>query len=50
MHTLLVLTPPLTYIQIIVEAFIALALGTLGATLRTDELKEITWRSEMKRR
>ncbi|KIP03016.1 hypothetical protein PHLGIDRAFT_20339 [Phlebiopsis gigantea 11061_1 CR5-6] len=37
-------------IDIIAEAFIALALGTLGATLRTDELKEITWRSEMKRR
>ena len=28
----------------------ALVLGTLGATLRTDELKEITWRSEMKKR
>ncbi|EKM50490.1 uncharacterized protein PHACADRAFT_263809 [Phanerochaete carnosa HHB-10118-sp] len=36
--------------DIIVEAFVALALGTLCATLRTDELREITWRSEMKRR
>lgn len=36
--------------DIIIEAFVALALGTLGATLRTDDLREITWRSEMKKR
>jgi hypothetical protein len=37
-------------VQIVVEAIIALVLGTLGATLRTEELKEISWRSEMKKR
>ena len=36
--------------QIIVEAVVALALGVLGAVMRVDELKEITWRSEMKKR
>lgn len=36
--------------QIIVEAVVALALGILGAVMRVDELKEITWRSEMKKR
>lgn len=36
--------------QIIIEAFISLILGTIGATVRTPELREITWRSEMKRR
>ncbi|KAJ3491377.1 hypothetical protein NLI96_g761 [Meripilus lineatus] len=36
--------------DIIIEAFISLILGTIGATVRTPELREITWRSEMKRR
>ncbi len=36
--------------QIIVEALVALVLGTLGATIRTPELREVTWRSEMKKR
>ncbi|GJE91279.1 membrane magnesium transporter-like protein [Phanerochaete sordida] len=36
--------------DIVIEAIVALALGTLGSVLRTDELREITWRSEMKKR
>ncbi|THG97252.1 hypothetical protein EW026_g4711 [Hermanssonia centrifuga] len=37
-------------VDIIVEALVALVLGTLGATIRTPELREVTWRSEMKKR
>ena len=33
-----------------VETLIALVLGTIGATMRSPELKEITWKREMKRR
>ena len=32
------------------EAIAALALGVIGAAIRTPELREVTWRSEMKRR
>lgn len=37
-------------IQITFEALFALVIGTLGAILRAPALREITWRSEMKRR
>ncbi|CAL1715248.1 unnamed protein product [Somion occarium] len=36
--------------DIIAEALVALVIGIIGATVRTPELREITWRSEMKRR
>ncbi|PCH44438.1 hypothetical protein WOLCODRAFT_76290 [Wolfiporia cocos MD-104 SS10] len=32
------------------EALIAVVFGIVGAALRTPELREVTWRSEMKRR
>ncbi|PSR82608.1 hypothetical protein PHLCEN_2v6041 [Hermanssonia centrifuga] len=44
------LAPTDGFPQIIVEALVALVLGTLGATIRTPELREVTWRSEMKKR
>ncbi|GBE86527.1 hypothetical protein BKA93DRAFT_265883 [Sparassis latifolia] len=36
--------------DIVLEALVALVLATFGAALRTPELREVTWRSEMKRR
>ncbi|KAJ3527768.1 hypothetical protein NM688_g8084 [Phlebia brevispora] len=36
--------------DIIIEAVLALILGTIGATMRSPQLREITWRSEMKER
>jgi hypothetical protein len=36
--------------SIVLEALGALILGTLGASLSIPELKEISWRSEMKTR
>ncbi|KZT09839.1 uncharacterized protein LAESUDRAFT_721992 [Laetiporus sulphureus 93-53] len=36
--------------DIVFEALAALAIGIVGATVRTPELREVTWRSEMKRR
>ncbi|KAH7105852.1 magnesium transporter [Auriculariales sp. MPI-PUGE-AT-0066] len=36
--------------NIVVEAFVALFLGIFGAALKTPELKEISWASEMKTR
>lgn len=36
--------------DIIVETMISLVLGVFAATIRSPELKEITWRSEMKKR
>ncbi|OBZ74053.1 hypothetical protein A0H81_05875 [Grifola frondosa] len=36
--------------DIVLEAFAALILATVGATLRASPLREVTWRSEMKRR
>lgn len=37
-------------VQIIVEALVALVLAVVGATVRSPALREVTWRSEMKRR
>ncbi|KAI5123525.1 hypothetical protein M0805_006685 [Coniferiporia weirii] len=36
--------------DIVIEALLALVLGILGASLNAPELKEVTWRSEMKKR
>ncbi|EPT00988.1 hypothetical protein FOMPIDRAFT_86165 [Fomitopsis schrenkii] len=36
--------------DIVFEALAALALGIIGSAIRTPELREVTWRSEMKRR
>ncbi|THH07401.1 hypothetical protein EW145_g3411 [Phellinidium pouzarii] len=36
--------------DIVVEALLSLVLGILGASLNAPEVKEITWRSEMKKR
>ncbi|KAI0687989.1 hypothetical protein BC835DRAFT_1251432, partial [Cytidiella melzeri] len=36
--------------DIVIEALFAFVLGTVAATIRAPELKEITWRSEMKKR
>jgi hypothetical protein len=36
--------------QVIVETTLALVLGTLGASLNAPEMKEITWKEEMKTR
>ncbi|KAK0239150.1 magnesium transporter [Armillaria nabsnona] len=36
--------------DIVIEAFVALALGILGASLNAAPLKEITWASEMDKR
>jgi len=36
--------------DIVVEAIAALVIGVVGAAVRTPELREMTWRSEMKRR
>ncbi|TDL23634.1 hypothetical protein BD410DRAFT_786869 [Rickenella mellea] len=36
--------------DIVVEALVSLLLGLVGASLAAPELKEITWRSEMKKR
>lgn len=36
--------------QIVLEAIGALVLAIVGATLRTPALREIMWRSEMKRK
>ncbi|KAI0825790.1 magnesium transporter [Irpex lacteus] len=36
--------------DIVVETLLALVLGTIAAAIRAPELKEITWRSEMKKR
>ncbi|KAI0794068.1 hypothetical protein C8Q74DRAFT_1365597 [Fomes fomentarius] len=36
--------------DIIVEALVALVLAVVGATVRSPALREVTWRSEMKRR
>jgi hypothetical protein len=38
------------YSQIVVESFVALFLGILGACMKAPPLKEITWASEMKTR
>ena len=40
----------LTHVQIVIEAFVSLVIGILGASLNAPELKEITWRSEMRKR
>ncbi|OSX64134.1 hypothetical protein POSPLADRAFT_1045253 [Postia placenta MAD-698-R-SB12] len=36
--------------DIVIEAFISLFLAIVGAAIRTPELREVTWRSEMKHR
>jgi len=36
--------------DIVVEAIVAMFIGILGASLNNPELREITWRSEMKKR
>ncbi|KAI0917856.1 hypothetical protein AcW1_006877 [Taiwanofungus camphoratus] len=36
--------------DIVFEALAALFLAIVGATIRTPDLREVTWRSEMKRR
>ncbi|PAV20129.1 hypothetical protein PNOK_0506300 [Pyrrhoderma noxium] len=36
--------------DIVIEAFVSLVIGILGASLNAPELKEITWRSEMRKR
>ncbi|KAJ7043700.1 magnesium transporter [Mycena alexandri] len=36
--------------DIIIEALIALVLGTIGASLKAPPLKEITWAAEMRKR
>ncbi|KIY62087.1 hypothetical protein CYLTODRAFT_427171 [Cylindrobasidium torrendii FP15055 ss-10] len=36
--------------DIVIEALVALVLGTLGASLNAPPLKEITWASEMSKR
>ncbi|KAI0741601.1 hypothetical protein C8Q80DRAFT_1356907 [Daedaleopsis nitida] len=36
--------------DIVLEACIALVVGIVGATVRSPALREVTWRSEMKRR
>ena len=36
--------------QIVVEAAVSLVLAIIGATIRSPSLREVTWRSEMKRR
>ncbi|EJD07525.1 uncharacterized protein FOMMEDRAFT_73630 [Fomitiporia mediterranea MF3/22] len=36
--------------DIIAEALVSLILGIIGASLNAPELKEITWRSEMRKR
>ncbi len=36
--------------QIVFEAAAALVLAIVGATVRSPPLREVTWRSEMKRR
>ncbi|KAI0788729.1 membrane magnesium transporter-domain-containing protein [Abortiporus biennis] len=36
--------------DIIAESLLALVFGIIGSVIRTPELREITWRSEMKRR
>ncbi|KZT70796.1 hypothetical protein DAEQUDRAFT_764365 [Daedalea quercina L-15889] len=36
--------------DIVFEALVALVLGIIGSAIRTPELREVTWRSEMKRR
>ncbi|EJF64106.1 hypothetical protein DICSQDRAFT_53485 [Dichomitus squalens LYAD-421 SS1] len=36
--------------DIVVEAAISLVLAVVGATIRSPSLREVTWRSEMKRR
>ncbi|KAH9840044.1 magnesium transporter [Rhodofomes roseus] len=36
--------------DIVFEAIAALILGIVGSAIRTPELREVTWRSEMKRR
>ena len=40
----------LTVPQIVFEAVAALVLAIVGATVRSPALREVTWRSEMKRR
>lgn len=40
----------LTAMQIVLEAAAALVFGIIGATMRAPALKEVTWRSEMKKR
>ena len=37
-------------LQIVVEAAVALLFAIVGATVRSPPLREVTWRSEMKRR
>jgi len=37
-------------IDVILEAFFALVLGILGASLNSPTLKEITWAAEMRKR
>ncbi|KAJ6591471.1 hypothetical protein DFH09DRAFT_1137121 [Mycena vulgaris] len=44
------LTNSLRRTQIILEAFLALVLGTIGASLNAPALKEITWAAEMRKR
>ncbi|KAH8116440.1 magnesium transporter [Phellopilus nigrolimitatus] len=36
--------------DVIAEALLSLVIGILGASLNAPELREITWRSEMKKR
>jgi len=36
--------------DVVFEAIAALVLATVGATIRSPELREVTWRSEMKHR
>ncbi|KAI0325906.1 hypothetical protein GY45DRAFT_175846 [Cubamyces sp. BRFM 1775] len=37
-------------VSILLEAFASLFLAIVGATVRSPPLREVTWRSEMKRR
>ncbi|OJT11941.1 hypothetical protein TRAPUB_11509 [Trametes pubescens] len=41
---------PRCFAQIVFEALASLFLAIVGATLRSSPLREVTWRSEMKRR
>ncbi|EIN03505.1 hypothetical protein PUNSTDRAFT_78103 [Punctularia strigosozonata HHB-11173 SS5] len=36
--------------DVVIEAIVSLVLATMGASMRTPTLKEITWASEMKTR
>lgn len=37
-------------LKIVIETFVAMVIGIIGASLNTRPLKEITWASEMKTR